>query len=306
MQSDFLKGIVPPLVTPFDTDDHIDEKKLRAQIDYVIDNGVHGILAFGSNGEFYALDEDEYVKGMRIFVDQVRGRVPLFCGIGAISTTKCVRLAKMAFDEGATAVSVLQPMFVKPTEEELYRHFTKIAKAIGDRPMLLYNNPGKAGYPMTQKLVYRLVHDNGNIIGMKDSSGDLTQLEQFVWLNRDVHLKVLGGKDTLIYGALCHGAVGAVTSTANYVPKLVMAIYDRFMAGDYKGSFELQQELNPIRLMTDKASFPVGTKDVAILVGNDVGYAHSPNLLTTDKPLLDAMRKELDRLAQAGLIAYTK
>lgn len=134
----------------------------------------------------------------------------------------------------------------------------------------------------------------------------MTQLEQFVWLNRDVHLKVLGGKDTLIYGALCHGAVGAVTSTANYVPKLVMAIYDRFMAGDYKGSFELQQELNPIRLMTDKASFPVGTKDVAILVGNDVGYAHSPNLLTTDKPLLDAMRKELDRLAQAGLIAYTK
>ena len=86
MQSDFLKGIVPPLVTPFDADDHIDEKKLRAQIDYVIDNGVHGILAFGSNGEFYALDEDEYVKGMRIFVDQVRGRVPLFCGVGAIST----------------------------------------------------------------------------------------------------------------------------------------------------------------------------------------------------------------------------
>ena len=306
MHSGFLKGIVPPLVTPFDADDHIDEQKLRAQIDYVIANGVHGILAFGSNGEFYALEEDEYANGLKVFVDQVKGRVPVYCGIGAISTTKCIRLAKMAFDEGATAISVLQPMFVKPTEEELYQHFSKIAKSIGGKPMLLYNNPGKTGYAMTQRLVYRLVHDHENIIGMKDSSGDLTQLEQFVWLNRDVGLKVLGGKDTLIYGALCHGAVGAVTSTSNYVPRLVKAIYDTFVAGDYRRSFELQQELNPIRLLTDKASFPVGTKDVALLVGNQVGYAHSPIELTSDAPLLDAMKKELDRLVQAGLIDYTK
>ncbi len=267
---------------------------------------MHGILAFGSNGEFYALEDEDYLKGMRIFASQVKGRVPLFLGIGSISTTKCIRLAKMAFDEGATAISVLQPMFVKPTEEELYQHFTKIARSIDGKPMLLYNNPGKAGYPMTQKLVYRLVHDNENIIGMKDSSGDLTQLEQFVWLNRDVKLKVLGGKDTLIYGAMCHGAVGAVTSTANYVPKLVMSIYNKFIEGDYEGSFVAQQELNPIRLMTDKASFPVGTKDVALLVGNDIGYAHTPTMLTTDEGLLLAMKKELDRLEKAGLIEYTK
>lgn len=306
MQSDFLKGIVPPLVTPFDAEDRIDEGKLRRQIEYVIRNGVHGILAFGSNGEFYALDDDQYRDGLKIFIDQVKGRVPVYCGIGAISTTKCIRLAKMAFDLGADAISVLQPMFVKPTEDELYDHFSRIAKAVAGRPMLLYNNPGKAGYPMTQKLVYRVVHDNENVIGMKDSSGDMTQLEQFVWLNRDVHLKVLGGKDTLIYGALCHGAVGAVTSTANYVPKLVMSIYDRFMAGDYRGSFEAQQELNPIRLLTDKASFPVGTKDVALLVGNDIGCAHSPIKLTSDPKLLGTMKQELDRLAKAGLIEYTK
>ena len=306
MNTDFLKGIVPPMITPFDGEDRIDEAKLRKQTEYLVKYEVNGILAFGSNGEFYALEEDEYKRGLSIVVDQVKGRIPVYCGIGAIGTSKCIRLAKMAFDTGATAISILQPMFVKPTEDELYQHFTKIAKSLNGKPMLLYNNPGKTGYPMTQRLVYRLVHDNENIIGMKDSSGDMTQLEQFVWLNRDVNLKVLGGKDTLIYGALCHGAVGVVTSTSNYVPKLVKSIYDKFMAGDYKGAFIAQQELNPIRLMTDKASFPVGTKDVAKLVGNEVGTPHSPIEMTSNPELLGAMKKELDRLAAAGLIEFTK
>lgn len=302
MDKSYLKGIIPPLVTPIDENELIDEAKLREQIDYVIDNGVHGILAFGSNGEFYMLSDQEYARGIEIFVSQTAGRVPVFCGIGAVSTKKCIALAEMAFSKGADAVSILQPMFLKPTEDELYTHFSMIAKAIAPKPMLLYNNPGRTGYTLSKTLVSRLAHEFENIVGLKDSSGDITQLEEFYRLTRDVDLRIFGGKDTLIYGALVHGAVGAVTSTANYVPKLVLSIYDKYIQGDLKGSFEAQLQLNPIRILTDKASFPVGTKDVANLVGREVGKPYLPTKLTENPAVVGDMKKELERLEKEGLI----
>ena len=115
MDTSFIKGVVVPILTICDKDEKIDEAKQRAQVDYVIKGGVTGILAFGSNGEFYMLEEDEMERGLKIMVDQAAGRVPVYFGIGAISTKKSCRLAKMAVKNGAAAVSVLQPMFLKPT-----------------------------------------------------------------------------------------------------------------------------------------------------------------------------------------------
>ena len=111
MQTDFMKGVVVPILTVIDENERIDEAGQRAQVDYVIEGGVSGILAFGSNGEFYMVEEDEMERGLKIMVDQAAGRVPVYFGIGAISTRKCCRLARMAVQNGAAAVSVLQPMF---------------------------------------------------------------------------------------------------------------------------------------------------------------------------------------------------
>ena len=95
------------------------------------------------------LEEDEMERGLRIVVDQAAGRVPVYFGIGAISTKKCCRLARMAVANGAAAVSVLQPMFLKPTYAELYDHFKTIAESVPETPVLLYNNPGRVGYTLT-------------------------------------------------------------------------------------------------------------------------------------------------------------
>lgn len=100
MNTDFIKGVIVPILTPIDAEENIDEKKLREQVDYVIEGGVLGILAFGSNGEFYVIEEDEMERGLTIMVDQAAGRVPVYFGIGAISTKKCCRLAKMAVANG--------------------------------------------------------------------------------------------------------------------------------------------------------------------------------------------------------------
>lgn len=299
MNTDFIKGVIVPILTPINENEFIDEAKLRDQVNYVIDGGVLGILAFGSNGEFYVIEEDEMERGLKIMIDQAGGRVPVYFGIGAISTKKCCRLAKMAAACGAAGISVLQPMFLKPTEAELSLHFKTIAEAVPETPVLLYNNPGRVNYTMSAGLVERLAHEIPNIVGMKDTSGDITQTSEFIRRTRDVGFKVFGGKDTLLYASMCHGAVGGVCTAANFMPELIVDVYNKYIAGDLAGSLEAQFKLNPVRLSMDGASFPVAAKDMANLRGRNIGLPYTPNLATPEGPVLDRIKAEMEK---AGLI----
>ena len=238
-------------------------------------------------------------RGLKIIVDQAAGRVPVYFGIGAINTKKCIRLAQMAVENGASCISVLQPMFLKPTQDELYRHFKAIADAVPGTPMLLYNNPGRVGYGLSADLVTRLAHEVENIVGIKDTSGDMTLTEEFVRRNRDVDFKVFGGKDTLLFVSLCVGAVGGVCTAGNFMPELIGAVYQKYIAGDFEGAREAQFKLNPVRLSMDAASFPVAAKDMAILRGSAAGKPYLPNLPTPEGPALEGIRKAMK---QAGLL----
>lgn len=299
MNTEFMKGVVVPILTVIDGEEKIDEAGMRDQVEYVIQGGVSGILAFGSNGEFYMVEEDEMERGLRIMVDQAAGRVPVYFGIGAISTKKCCRLAQMAVANGAAAVSVLQPMFLKPTYAELYQHFKTIAESVPETPVLLYNNPGRVGYTLSAQLVEELAHTVPNIVGMKDTSGDITQTSEFIRRTRDVEFKVFGGKDTLLYASLCHGAVGGVCTAANFMPELITDVYNKYAAGDLAGSLEAQFKLNPVRLSMDAASFPVAAKDMANLRGRKVGVPYLPTLPTPEGAAKQGFVKTM---TQAGLL----
>ena len=299
MNTDFIKGVIVPILTPINENEFIDEAKLRDQVNYVIDGGVLGILAFGSNGEFYMIEEDEMERGLKIMIDQAGGRVPVYFGIGAISTKKCCRLAKMAAANGAAGISILQPMFLKPTEDELFLHFKTIAETVPETPVLLYNNPGRVNYTMSARLVERLAREIPNIVGMKDTSGDITQTSEFIRRTRDTGFKVFGGKDTLLYASMCHGAVGGVCTAANFMPELIVDVYNKYIAGDLAGSLEAQFKLNPVRLSMDGASFPVAAKDMANLRGRNIGLPYTPNLATPEGPVLDRIKAEMEK---AGLI----
>ncbi len=298
MNRDFVKGIIPPIVTPVRPDESIDIDKLNEQIDWMADRGISGVLLFGSNSEFYVFEADEMLEVAEKVVKHVNHRIPVFFGIGAIRTSKCVYLAQGAVKAGVDAVSILQPMFIKPSEAELRAHFETVARSIPETPVLLYNNPGRCGYTIPQETAEYLAHNVPNVIGLKESSGDLSQVEEFVRRNRDVDFKVLCGKDTLIYAGLAVGCVGAVCSTANYCPELVCSIYDRWVAGDMKGSLEAQFTLNPVRLLTDKATFPVATKDMTNIVGRNVGESVLP-LKTSSDALKDAYVKAMK---EAGIL----
>ena len=276
-----FEGIYVPILMPVknEFDGAIDIERLRQQVSYVIEHGVDGILAFGSNSEFYMFSDDEMLEATKAIVEEAAGRVPVMFGVGHIRTSQCVELARRAAELGIDAISVLQPMFITPTQTALYNHFKAIAEAVSDTAVLIYNNPGLAGYPVSIDTIVNLAHDVPNIVGIKDSSGNITDLQELVRRCADIDFKVFAGKDTVVFAGFCCGAAGAVCSTANIYPELVCSIYDKFVAGDVEGSREAQFKLNPIRLSQNAASFPAATKDMANLLGMEVG----PSVLPTER-----------------------
>jgi len=288
------KGIIPAMVTPFTTDDKINEKSLRQLTNYLIDGGVHGLFAVGSQGEFWAMTPEEKRQVLGIVVDETRGRVPVYAGTGAVTTREAVMLTQMAEEVGVDAVSVITPFFVTPNPNELIAFYTDIAKSTG-LPVLLYNNPGRTKVNISADMVVK-VAEVDNIVGIKDSSGDLTLTAEYIRRTGD-DFHVLMGRDTLIYGALLYGAAGSIAASANVKPALLVEIYDAFVAGDLERSLAAQYALAPLRIAFDLGTFPSVIKEALNLIGIDAGRCRAPvGPLTVDK------RKELnDVLVAMGL-----
>jgi len=289
-----IHGIIPAMVTPL-RDEQVNEEALRRVVDYLVGGGVHGIFVTGSQGEFYALEPDERRRVWEVTLEQVAGRTPVYAGTGAVSTREAVRLAIMAEKAGVAAVSVITPYFITPSQTELYRHYRAVAEATS-LPLLLYGNRDRTGVPLNVETVAQLA-ELPSVAGIKDSSGDMTLLAEYVRCCPK-RFAVLAGRDTLIYGALCYGAAGAIAATANVAPRLVVRIYERFAAGDMQGAALAQRDLAPLRLAFGLGSFPVVIKEALDMMGFEAGPARAPV-----GPLSEAQRAELRRvLADMGML----
>ncbi|MEH7493028.1 4-hydroxy-tetrahydrodipicolinate synthase [Neobacillus niacini] len=271
------RGVIPALVTPLDKNGNLMEDALRKVIDYTISGGVHGLFILGSSGEIYGLTSEQKRRVVEVTVDHTAGRVPVYCGASEITTRDCIQTAQMVEEVGGVAaLSVLTPYFMSPTQSELADHFKAIAKST-KLPIILYGNEARTQVKIEVKTCEELSKVD-NIIGIKDSSGDMTRMAEYLRVTDRETFSVLAGRDTLIYAGLCHGGSGAIASTGNIAPKLVSEIYNTFVAGDIQKSLELQLKLAPLRLAVDKATFPVVLKEGLRMVGIDVGYALAPAL----------------------------
>jgi len=267
------RGIIPAMVTPVTPGGKINVEALRKLTDYLIKGGVHGLFPVGSQGEFYALTFEEKKRVIEVVVEETKRRVPVYAGTGAVTTREAIALTKMAEEAGVSAVSILTPFFIRPNEEELFEHYSAIAKATR-LPVLLYNNPQRTGVNISPEFVARASRVE-NIVGIKDSSGDLTITSEYIRRTNE-KFSVLAGRDTLIYGTLCYGGKGAIAATANVAPKVVVEIYEAFQAGDWKRSLEAQFRLAPLRLAFDLGTFPVVIKEALNLIGIDAGIGIPP------------------------------
>jgi 4-hydroxy-tetrahydrodipicolinate synthase len=291
-----IHGIIPPVATPMQANEDLDLPRLKWFLDHLIESGVHGLFVLGTNSEFYALDEREKQEVIATAVEHVRGRVPVYAGTGAETTREVVRLTKMAEREGAHGVSVITPYFVNPSQQEIYDHFRRIAENTS-LPVLLYNNPSTCGGVKIEVETVARLAQIPNIAGVKDSSGDLQNTNEFIRVVPE-RFSVLMGRDTLIYYALIAGARGAVPATANVAPRLLVSIYESFRRGDHAAAAAAQRRLNPLRLSLGLGTAPGGVKAALALLGMSIGPSRAP--VASLPP--DKLQKMKAALAETGLL----
>jgi 4-hydroxy-tetrahydrodipicolinate synthase len=292
-----LKGIIPPVVSPFTADEDLDLPRLKSHIDDMLSAGVHGIFVLGTTGEFYALDEREKQAVVAAAVAHADGKYPVYVGAGAETTREVLRLTAMAERERASGVSVITPYFIKPTQSELYDHFRRVAESTRLH-VVLYSNPGTcAGLSIEPETVARLA-ELPNIVGIKDSSGDLQNTIELLRVTPRKKFSVLNGRDTLIVSALAIGAHGAIPSSCNIAPELCVGIYRSFEKGDLEAARDYQARLHPIRMAMTLGTGNGAIKEALTLLGRSCG----PNRLPISSFNEDKKQKLRSILHQAGLI----
>ena len=273
------KGIIPAILTPFDKDEEVDYGKVREHVRRMLDAGVHGIFALGTNGEFYALSEPEKFKIVETVLDEVNGKVPVYAGSGEIATRTVIRLNKGFKAMGVDAVSVITPYFVNPTQHELYEHFKRIALE-SEIPVILYNLPMRTHVNLEAETVARLAEVDG-IIGIKDSSGKMDLTKAYIESASD-KFAVMGGNDSLILDTLIAGGTGAVAATCNVIPEILTQIYNHFVAGNLDEARVWQNKVDALR-----ADFALGTapgviKVQAAAAGFRLGESRMPILFDNE------------------------
>lgn len=267
------KGVIVPIVTPMHEDGSLNLDELRKQINRLIDAGIYGIFVLGTNGEFYALSEPEKLAVIKTAVEEVKGRVPVYAGTGCITTDDTVSLSKKAQDLGVDALSVISPYFVNVSQDDIIRHFDKVAKSV-DLPMLLYNMPARTGNNITFKTLKKLIADNKNIIGVKDSSGNFDNSLRYI--QESGAQTVLAGNDSLILPTLMAGGAGAIAGWSNAFPKLMVSIYDNWAKGDIEAAEKAQRMIRPFRDVMAKGNPNSVVKRAMNLLGHKVGPAREP------------------------------
>ena len=278
-------GITPPIITPFNDDGSVNYEVLAMMSRRLVDGGVHGLFPLGTTGEFYAVSDDEFVKILTTVKEAVAGRttrkgrpIQLFAGCNHITTRGVIHLIKLVEQVGGyDAVSVLTPMFISQTQDELYTYYKTIADSTA-MPVILYNNKPKTNVTIAPQTVARLARACSHIVAVKDSTRDMAHAEEDLRLaagQRD-HFNVLMGRDTMIFAALMYGATGAIASCANVAPRITADIYDKWEDGDLAGALAAQYKLAPLRIATNMGTFPQTIKEALVMQGLPVGKCLDP------------------------------
>jgi 4-hydroxy-tetrahydrodipicolinate synthase len=292
-------GILPALVTPFTKDGReVDEGQLRKLVNSCIEQGVSGLVPCGTTGEFVNLSVDERRLVIDVVVDEVDGRVAVVAGTGASGTDQALQMTRYAKDSGVDAALVVTPFYLKPTDRGIYEHFYTIASGV-DLPVILYNIPQCTGVWLTWQMVEDLA-DVPNIVGLKDSSGELKYMLAVLEKARD-KINVMCGYDEVVLSALAAGASGAILASANVIPDRWVEIYDLIQKCDLEKARELQFGIQKIARIIAKSGV-VGAKEALNMMGLRVGPVRMP--LSVGGELTYEAREELRlELEKIGKIA---
>ncbi|HOZ47497.1 MAG TPA: dihydrodipicolinate synthase family protein [Candidatus Hydrogenedentes bacterium] len=271
-----LEGVIPALLTPFTKNgDQVDYDSACALAVRLADQGVHGVFTCGTTGEGMLMTVEERKRALEAVVATVGKRIRVIAHTGALDTSTTIELTRHAAEAGAYAAGVVAPGFYAYDDTALFNHFEAIAGAVKGFPVLLYNIPGCARNKIGPELIVRLANQVDNIVGMKDSAGDIAALNRVLG-DAPAAFRVINGVDEYSYNALLAGAAGCVSSTANVVPEVFLSIFDNVRKGNLKKAWASQVQLSHLCGVFQYGKMVAYYKEGLRLRGFDPGYVRPP------------------------------
>ena len=269
-----FKGAGVAIVTPMHADGTVNYQQFANLVDFQVDNGTDAIIVCGTTGEASTLTHEEHLEVIRFCVEQVAGRVPVIAGTGSNCTQTAVYLSTEAEKYGVDGLLLVSPYYNKATQKGLYAHFKTIADAV-KVPILLYNVPSRTGCNILPETVVRLCREVENIVGVKEASGNISQIAHLAAIGEGC-VDIYSGNDDQIVPLMALGGLGVISVLSNVAPAQTHAICQKFLEGDVEGS--RKEQLRALELCD--ALFcevnPIPVKEALNLMGMEAGPARMP------------------------------
>lgn len=262
------------LITPMNADGSVNYVKLEELVNFHVENGTDSIIICGTTGEAATLSHEEHLDVIKACVEYTKKRIPVIAGTGSNCTETAIYLSTEAEKLGADGLLLATPYYNKATQNGLIAHYTKIANSV-KIPIILYNVPSRTGCNLLPETVVKLVEQVDNIVGIKEASGNISQVAKLMQLaNGKVDL--YSGNDDQIVPVLSLGGKGVISVLSNVAPKVTHDIVAKYLEGDTKGSLELQLKYLPVIDALFSEVNPIPVKKALNLMGMEVGTLRAP------------------------------
>ncbi len=287
-----FKGAGVAIVTPMTQTGEVNYPKLAELLDYQIENGTDAIIICGTTGESSTLTHEEHVEAIRFTVEQVKGRVPVVAGTGSNCTQTAVYLSQEAEKSGADGILLVSPYYNKATQKGLAAHFKTIADSV-KIPAIIYNIQGRTGINVAPETLAWLAKNVSNVVGVKEASGNISQVAKIAQLT-DGAMDIYSGNDDQIVPILSLGGVGVISVLSNIAPRETHDIVAKYLAGDVKGSCELQLKAIPLVEKLFCEVNPIPVKAALNMMGWEAGPLRMP-LTEMEEEHKAQLKAEMDR-----------
>ncbi|MBW9220999.1 4-hydroxy-tetrahydrodipicolinate synthase [Methanothermococcus sp. SCGC AD-155-M21] len=266
-----MQGVFPAIITPF-KGDNVDYQGLEHNINFLIENGVNGIVAVGTTGESPTLTHEEHKSIIEKTIETVDGRVEVIAGTGSNSTMEAIELSQFAEDVGADALLLITPYYNKPTQEGLKRHFGEIAQSV-NIPMVLYNVPSRTSVNIEPKTIKYLHEEYSNITALKEANPNLSHISEVI---NSCDIDVISGNDELTLPIISLGGKGVISVVSNILPKEFVEMVDCALNGNYNKAREIHYNLFNIMKLMFVETNPIPIKTAMNMLGMPAGNLRLP------------------------------
>ncbi len=288
-----FEGVLPAIITPFKEEGELDGEGLRRNIELLGEAGVSGVVPCGTTGESATLSFEEHKMAVEIAVDC--SRVKVLAGTGSNNTVEAAELTKHAEDAGADAALLITPYYNKPNERGMLSHYRYVAESC-DLPLILYNVPSRTAVNLRPELVAELAKIE-TVVGIKEASGDLSQVSKIIEMTRDEDFIVLSGDDNLTLPIMSLGGSGVISVVANIAPKKMIALTDAMLRGDLEKAREVHFQIAPLIRAMFLETNPIPVKTACRMMGLAAGPMRLPLASMSEENEL-VLRETLDALGE--------